>query len=117
MKPVRGELKPHILDQPLLQVKQEGVCRFLGSLAHDERGDQFGILIHRHEHPLIPKFLGVIVPYPFGFLLHKAPNLVGLQVLGADVVNVGVEQSGAVPASFDQQTADCVPVNAGHALG
>jgi hypothetical protein len=107
---VRREL--HAVGKALIQVPQESPRIGAYALADAKRRHQLGFRVNRNVNPLVAKLGRVRAPHVAPLFPDVAPNLINLQIPGAEVSHSRVHQSGAALASDNEQTHDCVPIQA-----
>ena len=110
-KAVRGELSRR--GETLVQVPQE--CRRIvpRSFAHQERRNEFGFFINRHEDVLIANFRRIGRAHANALLLNVSPDFVYLQVSRLESAHPGIHQTGAALPGHDEQAHDRVAVESG----
>jgi len=111
---VRGELDA--VCNALVQVPQESPRIKPHALADPERRNQFCFRVNRNVNPLVANLGRIATANVAAFLADVRPNLIDLQIPGAEVSHSRVHQSVAAFASDKQKAHDRVAVESSEAL-
>jgi hypothetical protein len=105
---VCGDL--HSLCETLRQVINECARGSSRTLANGKTGNKFCNWVNGHENPSIAKFGGVFFAASLLFLVHKAPNLIGLDKVTLDTAHLCIKHLRAFLSGQDRQLQDGIAV-------
>lgn len=103
--------------EAFVQVPKKRCRGFLRPLANKERRHQFGLLVNRHEYPLVSDLGRIALSNVPSFLLNERPDFVNLQIPGLDSAHPFVHQSGAAFTSDEQKPHDRISIDSCEPLG
>ena len=106
---IGGELE--IAMNTISQLGNELVGIARAPLAGVEGNNQLGIRVQRNPQVGVAPFVGIVLAEPGLFGVAKAPNLVGLDALGSDGLDAGVEHGLRFLSGTNHQSHNCVLVD------
>ena len=115
IQPVRREL--HAVGDALIQVPQKSPRIGAHALADAKRRNQFCFRINRNVNPLVAKFGRIAASHIAPLLADVTPNLIHLQIPGAEVSHSRVHESRAALSGYDEQSHDRVAIQSRQPLG
>jgi hypothetical protein len=94
------------------EITHEGLGVLTGSLANEERENEFGIRVQSDENPLVSEVCWIALADVPRFLHQKSPDFIALDTAAGKVTHFFVHQFLATFASDDKKPHDGVPVQA-----